>query len=120
MRIGLVSDREGDVVALEAALAGLKRHTPDVMMHAGDILCCPFSPDPPSETVALLKAQAVLVIPGNHNRFPDGRELQVVRGCWRGGSLVGYAVLTGGHGIWSIEWRAQDIGPRRPVLRRAK
>ena len=56
MRIGLVSDFEGDVGALEAALAALRTYGPDVLVHAGDILNCPFSPDPPGETIALLQA----------------------------------------------------------------
>lgn len=69
MRIGLVSDCEGNVAALEAALRALAAHAPDVLVHAGDILNCPFSPDPPSETISLLKAEGVQVITGNHDRY---------------------------------------------------
>ena len=69
MRIGLISDCEGDVVALEAALAALRTHAPDVLVHAGDILCCPFSPDPPGGTIALLKAEGVQAVLGNHDRY---------------------------------------------------
>jgi predicted phosphodiesterase len=69
MRIGLFSDCEGDAAALEAVLGALKKYAPDVLVCAGDILCCPFSPDPPAETVALLKAAGVVAVPGNHDRY---------------------------------------------------
>lgn len=69
MRIGLISDCEGDVAALDAALAGIRRHAPDVLVHAGDILRCPFSPDPPAETIALLQAERVQAVLGNHDRY---------------------------------------------------
>jgi predicted phosphodiesterase len=69
MRIGLFSDCEGNASALESTLTALKTHSPDVVVCAGDILCCPFSPDPPAETIALLKAHDVLAIPGNHDRY---------------------------------------------------
>jgi predicted phosphodiesterase len=69
MRIGLVSDCEGNVAALEAALRALKTHAPDVMVHAGDILNCPFSPDSPAETIALLRAEQVQTVTGNHDRY---------------------------------------------------
>lgn len=88
MRIGLFSDCEGDVAALETALAALRAHTPDVLVHAGDILCCPFSPDPPAETIALLRA-------GSHGK---GR--------------VGYVVLTGQRGEWDVAWGVAEYAPR--------
>ena len=69
MRIGLVSDCEGNIAALEAAISALKAHAPDVLVHAGDVLNCPFSPDPPAETVALLQAERVQTVAGNHDRY---------------------------------------------------
>ena len=69
MRIGLLSDCEGDAAALEAILVALRAHATDVVVLAGDILRCPYSPDPPAETVALLKAHHVLAIPGNNDRY---------------------------------------------------
>lgn len=69
MRIGLLSDCEGDVAALEAALAAIRPHAPDVVVHAGDILCCPFSPDPTHQTIALLQAEGVRAVLGNHDRY---------------------------------------------------
>jgi hypothetical protein len=69
VRIGLVSDCEGNAAALEAAFAALRKHAADVLVHAGDVLCCPFSPDPPAETIGLLRAQGVRTILGNHDRY---------------------------------------------------
>ena len=69
VRIGLFSDCEGNARSLEVVLAALRSHSPDLLVCAGDILCNPFSPDPPGETVALLKAHDVLAIPGNHDRY---------------------------------------------------
>ena len=69
VRIGLFSDCEGNAAAVESILTALKAHAPDLLVCAGDVLCCPFSPDPPEETVALLRAHGVLAIPGNHDRY---------------------------------------------------
>ncbi len=68
-RIGLISDCEGNVAALAVALAAMKRHAPDLLVLAGDILKCPFSPDPPGETIALLRSENILTIPGNNDRY---------------------------------------------------
>lgn len=68
----------------------MKRHGPDLLVHAGDILECPFSPDPPGETIALLRSERVQAIPGNQER-------------------VGYAVLTRTAGNWQVEWYAAEI-----------
>jgi predicted phosphodiesterase len=69
VRVGLFSDCEGNAAALEAVLAALRAHAPDLLVCAGDLLCCPSSPDPPADTVALLKTHGVLAIPGNHDRY---------------------------------------------------
>ena len=69
MRIGLLSDCEGNLAALEAAIRALKTQAPDVLVHAGDVLNCPFSPDPPGETVSLLRAENVRTVAGNHDRY---------------------------------------------------
>ena len=68
-RIALISDCEGNAAALEAALRAMKRHSPDRLVVAGDILACPFSPDPPGETIALLRSEGVQAIPGNQDRY---------------------------------------------------
>ena len=67
-RIALISDCEGNVAALQAALRAIKRLAPDSIVVAGDILASPFSPDPPSETIALLRSEPVQAIPGNTDR----------------------------------------------------
>ncbi|MPZ47888.1 MAG: hypothetical protein GEU75_00970 [Dehalococcoidia bacterium] len=69
IRVGLVSDCEGSVAALEAALSAMKKQGCDLIAYAGDILACPFSPDPPGETIALLRTEAVRAIPGNNDRY---------------------------------------------------
>jgi 3',5'-cyclic AMP phosphodiesterase CpdA len=68
-RIALISDCEGNVGALGAALRSVKQHAPDLIVVAGDILASPLSPDPPSETIALLRSESVQVIPGNTDRY---------------------------------------------------
>jgi hypothetical protein len=65
MRIGLISDTHGSVPALEVALAACRAAAPDVIVHAGDFISVPFSPDPPGETIALLRAEEVQVVYGN-------------------------------------------------------
>jgi hypothetical protein len=69
VRIGLFSDCEGNALALESILTALRAHAPDLLVCAGDVLCCPSSPDPPADTVALLQTHGVLAIPGNHDRY---------------------------------------------------
>ena len=69
MRISLISDTHGDVPALEAALAACRAAAPDLIVHAGDFLTAPFSPDPPAETIALLRAADVRVIYGNNELY---------------------------------------------------
>jgi predicted phosphodiesterase len=70
IRIGLLSDCEGSVAPLQAALRGMRRQGCDVIVYAGDILACPFSPDPPGETIGLLRAEErVRAIPGNNDRY---------------------------------------------------
>jgi predicted phosphodiesterase len=70
VRIGLLSDCEGSTAPLQAALAALKKKGCDVIAYAGDILACPFSPDPPGQTIGLLRAEeTVQAIPGNNDRY---------------------------------------------------
>lgn len=69
IRVGLISDCEGAVAPLRAALSAMKKRGCDVIVHAGDILACPFSPDAPGETIALMRSEGVRAIPGNHDRY---------------------------------------------------
>jgi len=40
-RVALISDCEGNIAALEAALRAIKQHAPDSTVVAGDILASP-------------------------------------------------------------------------------
>ena len=62
MRIGLIGDTHGSVPALEAALAGCRAAGADIVVHCGDFLSTPFSPDAPGETIAVLRAEGVRVV----------------------------------------------------------
>ncbi|MCC6629437.1 MAG: metallophosphoesterase [Chloroflexi bacterium] len=55
--------------ALEAVLQACRAAACDLLVHAGDFLSSPFSPDPPSETIALLRAEALPVILGNNELY---------------------------------------------------
>jgi predicted phosphodiesterase len=68
-RIALISDCEGNLAALEAALRAMKPYAVDVVVAAGDLIAAPFSPDPPGQTIALLRAEDVIAIPGNNDRY---------------------------------------------------
>lgn len=69
MRIGLIGDTHGYVPALETVLAGCRRAAPDLIVHCGDFLSSPFSPDPPEETIALLRSENVRAIIGNGEAY---------------------------------------------------
>jgi hypothetical protein len=65
MRIGLIGDTHGYIPALEAAIHGCRDAGVDQIIHCGDFLSTPFSPDPPDETIALLRTENVKAITGN-------------------------------------------------------
>jgi hypothetical protein len=65
VRIGLIGDTHGYVPALEAAIVGCRDAGVDVIVHCGDFLSTPFSPDPPDENIALLRASGARVVYGN-------------------------------------------------------
>ena len=69
MRIGLIGDTHGSVPALEGAIAACRAAAVDVLVHCGDFLESPVSPDPPGETIALLRAEGALCVHGNHERY---------------------------------------------------
>ncbi len=69
MRICLIGDSHGFVPALEAAIELCKQHSPDLIVHCGDFLTSPFSPDPPDETFDLLRAEDLEVIYGNNEIY---------------------------------------------------
>ncbi len=66
MRIAVLSDVHGNVVALEAVLADLKQRAPDVIVNLGD---CVTSPLWPRETLELLDTLQLPTVRGNHDRW---------------------------------------------------
>ena len=69
MRIGLIGDTHGWVPALEGAIAACPAEGVDVVVHCGDFISTPFSPDPPGETIALLRAEGVRCVYGNGEAY---------------------------------------------------
>lgn len=69
MRIGVIGDTHGYVPALDAALTACQAASCDMIVHCGDFLSTPFSPDPPGETIALLRAAHAAVVIGNGEAY---------------------------------------------------
>src|SRR5438552_17079952 len=69
MRLALIGDTHGDVPALEAVMAACRRAAPDLVVHCGDFLSTPFTPDPPEETVSFLRAEGIRAIIGNGEAY---------------------------------------------------
>jgi predicted phosphodiesterase len=79
VRIALIGDSHGHLPALEAVLKAARDAGPDLIVHIGDVLTAPFSPDPVEDSIALLKAEGVVTICGNHDlvmRSPGTPEWQ--------------------------------------------
>jgi hypothetical protein len=55
--------------ALEAVLAACRDAGCDLIVHCGDFLSTPFTPDPPEETIALLRAEGLQAIIGNGEAY---------------------------------------------------
>ena len=66
MRIGLIADIHSNLAALEAVLPAIKRHKPDLIVSLGDQVN--LGPCP-RETLALLRAEGVACLHGNHERY---------------------------------------------------
>lgn len=66
MRIGLIGDSHGHLPALEAVVNASRGEACDVVVHVGDLVTVPFSPDPPGDSIALLRAEGIPTIYGNH------------------------------------------------------
>jgi hypothetical protein len=65
MRIGLLGDTHGHTPALEVAIRGCREAGVDLIVHCGDFINTPFSPDPPDEIIAMVRAEGVRAIYGN-------------------------------------------------------
>jgi putative phosphoesterase len=66
MKIAVLSDIHGNVLALEAVLADLKREAPDMVVNLGDCVSGPLWPE---ETAAILRETGWPTVRGNHDRF---------------------------------------------------
>lgn len=65
MRLGVIADIHGNLLALEAVLERLRDHAVDGIVNLGD---CASGPLWPAETVALLRATTMRHVRGNHDR----------------------------------------------------
>jgi predicted phosphodiesterase len=66
MRIAVVADIHGNILALEAVLADLAAHEPDLIVNLGD---CAAGPLWPRETLERLEALNLPTVRGNHDRW---------------------------------------------------
>ncbi len=66
MRLAVISDIHGNLVALEAVLADLARRSPEAVVNLGD---CVTSPLWPRETLELLESRSIPTVRGNHDRW---------------------------------------------------
>lgn len=66
MRIALITDVHSNILALEAVIKAIKRHKPDMILSLGDQIN--LGPCP-RETLALLAAENVACLHGNHERY---------------------------------------------------
>ncbi len=74
MRLAILSDIHGNLVALEAVLADLRQRSPDGMINLGD---CATAPLWPKETLELLHTMDMPTVRGNHDRWlTEGTDAQ--------------------------------------------
>lgn len=66
MRIALIADVHSNILALEAVMKAIRRHSPDMILSLGDQVN--LGPCP-RETLALLAAEGVTCLHGNHERY---------------------------------------------------
>lgn len=66
MRIALIADVHSNILALQAVMKAIKKHSPDLVISLGDQVN--LGPCP-RETLALLKAEGVACLHGNHERY---------------------------------------------------
>jgi predicted phosphodiesterase len=66
MRLAIVADIHGNLLALEAVLQDLRRHAPDLVVNLGDVVTGPLWP---RETCELLDTLRLPTLRGNHDRW---------------------------------------------------
>lgn len=69
MKLALVSDVHGNLLALEAVMADLKLESPDQIVNLGDCVSARLWPE---ETATVLRETGWLTIRGNHDRIVAG------------------------------------------------
>ena len=69
MRIALIADVHNNILALEAVMKAIRKHSPDMIISLGDQVN--LGPCP-RETLALLAAEGVACLHGNHERYVLG------------------------------------------------
>ncbi|MEM5582150.1 metallophosphoesterase family protein [Roseibium sp. AS2] len=66
MKIAVISDIHGNVLALEAVLADIRAEAPDIIVNLGDCVSGPLWPE---ETAAILRETNWPTVRGNHDRI---------------------------------------------------
>jgi putative phosphoesterase len=84
MRLGLIADIHADLRALERALRGLESHGVEQVVCAGDLV---GYGDQPDAVVALVRAQAIPCIRGNHDRWAVERRQVIGSRGWQPAAL---------------------------------
>ena len=94
MRIALIADIHSNILALEAVMKAVRKHSPDMILSLGDQVN--LGPCP-RETLSLLRAEKVICLHGNHERYI----LSAMAGD------PGYA----GANFASLRWKASLLKP---------
>lgn len=66
MRIAVIADVHGNLLALEAVLADMRTLAPDLVVNLGDLVCGPFDPAGAADAQMALDC---LSLKGNHDRW---------------------------------------------------
>lgn len=90
MRIGVIADVHGNLVALEAVLAHLREAAPDVIVNLGDLVSGPFDPAGSADAQMALSCPTLA---GNHDR-------QVLEGGSGPSDAIARSVLSRSHLDW--------------------
>lgn len=73
MRLAVISDVHGNVVALDAVLRDLKQRAPDAIVNLGDLVTVPLWP---RETLEMLETLSAPTVRGNHDRWLAERSIE--------------------------------------------